>query len=217
MRIERCACASVSSASFTVYALQINNSHSFAARGLDSYATPPEAVRALMRAERLPKFIVDPCCGAGSILDALKKGGHFVHGWDIVDRGWPHTVVRDYFSQPMRDVAIVANPPFKLALAFVRKAIADKCIYHAWLLRTNFLESMTRKGFFEANPPTRLHIFSRRLPMMHREDWTGPKAASNMAYAWYVWDRRNDGDGRRQLNWLDWAEKDCQKLGKAVR
>lgn len=183
----------------------INQTHTFEARGLDSYATPAVAVRALMRAERLPRSVADPCCGAGSILDTLKEAEHVVHGADIIDRGWPHTIIRDFLEAPilMHDVGIVSNPPYRLALQFVEKAIADRCGYHAWLLRTNFLESMGRMAFFERSPPSRLHIFSRRLPMMHRENWTGPRASSNTSYAWYVWDSRG-GDNRPQLNWLDW-------------
>ena len=122
----------------------INSCRPKVERGLDAYFTPPEAVKALMHIERLPLSIADPCCGNGAILDVLKEAGHVVFGTDIVNYGWPHTVIRDYLAAPiiMGDVAIVSNPPYRLAEKFVRKA--DGCQYHAWLLRLNFLESIRR-------------------------------------------------------------------------
>ena len=76
----------------------------------------------------------------------------------------------------MHDVGIVTNPPYRLALEFVQRALSDGSTYSAFLLRLNWLESMRRKSFFEANPPSRLHIFSRRLPMSNRLGWTGKEA-----------------------------------------
>jgi hypothetical protein len=167
----------------------------------------------LWRSERLPLSIADPCCGSGAILEVLKIAGHIVHGRDIIDYGWLHTVICDYLNEPAETngVAIVTNPPYRLALKFIEKAFADGAQYSAWLLRLNFLESMRRKPFFEANPPSRLHIFSRRLPMSNRLGWTGKEAPSNMAFSWFVWDRRpesatsaNGKDLRPQLNFVDW-------------
>jgi hypothetical protein len=37
----------------------------------------------------------------------------------------------------------------------------------------------------------RVHVFVRRLPMMHR--WQGPKASNPTAYAWFVWNTRHVG------------------------
>jgi len=31
------------------------------------------------------------------------------------------------------------------------------------------------------------------LPMMHRDGWTGPRAASAIAFAWFCWDRDHRG------------------------
>jgi hypothetical protein len=188
--------------------LRINSTHTHADRGLDAYWTPTCATRALMAVERLPLSVADPAVGSGAILDVLRdEGGHIVHGRDVVNYGWPHTVIQDYLAEPIEmngDIGIVTNPPYRLAMDFIEKAFADGAKYSAWLLRLNFLESMRRKPFFEANPPTRLHIFSRRLPMQNRLGWTGREAPSNMAFAWFIFDRRGLADNRPQLNFVDW-------------
>jgi hypothetical protein len=58
------------------------------------------------------------------------------------------------------------------------------------LLRLGFLESARRSDLLDAGSGLRrVHVFSKRLPRMHRAGWTGPKASSNTAFAWYVWKR----------------------------
>ena len=38
-----------------------------------------------------------------------------------------------------------------------------------------------------------MHVFRKRLPMMHRDQWAGRKANSGMAFAWFVWIRNYIG------------------------
>jgi len=47
-----------------------------------------------------------------------------------------------------------------------------------------------------------------RLPMMHRRGWNGPKANSNTAFAWFIWDRRlaPTPPGGCRIGWFDWQE-----------
>jgi hypothetical protein len=186
--------------------LRINSTHAHADRGLDGYWTCPEAVRALTVIERLPKSIADPCCGSGAILNVLEEAGHIVHGADLIDYGWRGTVIRDYLDEPviMGDAGIVTNPPFRLAEEFIRKAFADGCRYHAWLLRTNFLESAGRLMLWRQYPPSRIWISSCRLPMMHRHGWDGPRASSNVSYMWAVFD--TDSSDNCKLDWFDWRD-----------
>ena len=186
--------------------MRINSSHSYAERGDDCYFTPPEATRALLAIEKIPLSVCDPCCGNWAILDVLKEAGHFCYGSDIRDFRPGFTVVRDYLTEPviMNGVAIVSNAPFRLAEQFIRKAIADKCQFHCWLLRTNFLESVSRLALWRDYPPSRVWVSSRRLPMMHRENWNGPRSTSNVAYAWYVWDTGSNDNFK--LGVFDWRE-----------
>ncbi len=105
-------------------------------------------------------------------------------------------------------VGVVTNPPYQLALEFFEKTLASGTQYSTWLLRLNFIESMKRKPFFEVCPPSRIHIISRRLPMIHRQNWKGPRSTSNHCYVWFVFDRRSLPDNRAQLNFVDWKDND---------
>jgi predicted RNA methylase len=178
-----------------------------AERGFEFYRTPIEATRALIAIEgdRIPHCVWEPACGDGAIAFPLSEAGRSVFATDIIDRGYG--CVGDFltFETDPRMSAVVTNPPFSAAQEFVDKAFSFPSIHYcALLLRLAFLESQKRKGWFEANPPARVHVSSRRLPMMHRESWTGPKSTSAVPYAWFIFLRGYDG--APQLRWFDWAD-----------
>ena len=178
--------------------------HSLAERGDDLYETPPVAVAALLRCERLPSRLWEPACGHGNIVDVLRTHGHEVIGSDLVDYGRPDCFWRRDFllerKVPDGCEGIVTNPPFKLAEEFVAHAI-DLCPRVAMLLRLAFFEAgagptkkaVLRRYVLDEHPPARIHCFRRRLPMMHRENWKGRKANSGMAFCWMFWDRSHSG------------------------
>jgi hypothetical protein len=182
--------------------------HSHADRGHDFYATPPEAVRSLLAVEAKwlpPGTIWEPACGDGAIAEVLKSAGRSVVSSDIVDRGYPGTRVMSIFDADHRYTfpAIITNPPFKLAREFVDAALA-RAPYVAMLLRLAFLEGTARRPWFATVPLARVHVASRRLPMMHRDGWTGPKAGSAVCHAWFVFDKRHEG--RPTVSWFDWRD-----------
>ncbi len=180
-----------------------------AARGRDLYETPPAAVEALIEAEApfggLPHRIWEPACGPGAIVGVLRAHGHDVIATDLVDYGCPDSTARRDFllagAGGERAVAIVTNPPYKLAAEFVHMALqlAPK-VY--MLLRLAFLEggngtarrSVLRAAMLDGGELARLHVFRDRLPMMHRDGWDGPKLDKGaIAFAWFVWDRAHEG------------------------
>jgi hypothetical protein len=74
--------------------------HALSERGDDLYETPPGAVKALLRHERLPHRLWDPCCGPGNIVNVLRAAGHEVIGSDLVDYGDPtHFYRRDFLME----------------------------------------------------------------------------------------------------------------------
>jgi hypothetical protein len=136
----------------------------------------------------------------------LEEAGHSVIASDIYDYGLEGAYVSDYLTCTASTAAqaIVTNPPFKLAQQFAEKAIAE-VPYVALLLRLSFLESVSRKSFFNKHPPSRVWISSRRLPMMHRHLWDGPQAPSNTCHAWFIWHRYVYGK-IPIIKWFDWKE-----------
>jgi hypothetical protein len=165
--------------------------HSHAERGLDLYETPSLAVEALLRVEKLPQHIWEPACGRGAIVDVLRSAGHDVLATDIADYGLKTPgLCRDFLLEPdaPEDIeAIVTNPPFQHAEAFVAHALQCAPLV-VMLLRLAFLESERRTPILEDAGLARVHVFRKRLPMMHRDGWEGHKANSAVPYAWFVWD-----------------------------
>jgi hypothetical protein len=185
--------------------MRVNLRHPLKERGDDAYFTPPEAIYSLVGLENLPGVIWEPAVGEGAIANVLKEFGHQVIASDIHNYGYEGTHLEDYLTATVSPnvEGIVTNPPYKLAFEFLKKALAE-VDYVALLLRLNFLESVKRIDFFNEKPPSRILVSSRRLPMMHRYGWEGPRSGSNCCYAWFVWD---DCDRKAVIHWFDWRER----------
>jgi hypothetical protein len=192
--------------------------HPLADRGEDSYQTPPQATRALMRAELLPKNIWEPACGQGAIVNVLREAGYTVLTSDIVryDEFNPD-FVQDFLTIKQTSpgvTMIVTNPPFKIAQEFIEHALT--LVPHvAMFLRLLYLESETRAPFFNKGQLKRVHVFADRVPQMHRTDWAGPKANQAKAFAWFIFDA--DHTGPTIVDWI-WADtaKQTRALGLAT-
>ena len=66
--------------------------------------------------QRLP--VIDPCVGAGSLLQPFERAGYQTIGIDSEDQGFPETIQRNFlainpgeFGQPS---LVIANPPFNI-------------------------------------------------------------------------------------------------------
>jgi hypothetical protein len=183
--------------------------HALKHRANDLYQTPPEAVAALLRAEDLPRVIWEPACGLGAIVRPLRAAGRQVYATDLVNYetpdqdafGWDFLMEK---QTPAGVEAIITNPPFKNATAFVAHALT-LCPKVIMLLRLAFLESEGRSGILDGGSLARVHIFRDRLPFMHREGWSGPRSTSTMPFAWFVW---NQGWGKpTELHRISWKRE----------
>lgn len=163
----------------------------------DFYATPAEATVSLLKAEKFEGSIYEPCCGEGHISKVLEAHGYRVKSSDLIDRGYGKPR-QDFLFERQQHANIVTNPPYKNALDFVEQAVELSNLKCALLLKLSFLEGQKRKLFFEARPPSRIHVFSQRQSLMKNgESYTG----GMMALAWFIWDQE-DKSGEAKVRWL---------------
>lgn len=200
-------------------------------RGDNLYETPIEAVRTLLALERFDRTIWEPAVGRGAILRPLEDAGYDVRISDLRDRG---VATKDGECQEVVDFLetacaetvydIVTNPPYGETMnAFIAHALrAHRPPKMALLLNWNAylgFEDENRNFWLDDCPPARILAFKRRLPMMHRDGWDGPKASSQMNTAWFIWERRGENPaypyGRNtsvmRVDWKDW--QDAPPLG----
>ena len=167
--------------------------HTYQERGDDVYFTPEVAVEALLQVETLPEKIWEPACGSGNIVKVLRARGHTVYASDINNYGCGEPGVDFLTTDAIPPAeAIVTNPPFKLIQKFVERAL-ELCPLVIILARLAFYEGQRRSKLLEESGLARIHVFANRLPMIHREGWTGPKASSAIVFAWFTWQKGYTG------------------------
>ncbi|MBZ5760261.1 SAM-dependent methyltransferase [Rhizobium sp. VS19-DR104.2] len=189
-------------------------------RGHNLYETPPEAMWTLLALEKFRARIKEPACGRGAISTRLEEAGYTVAISDLVDYGTADKfgevqTVADFLESEAdpEQPDIVTNPPYgELLNRFVAHALrVHRPRKMALLLNINFLcgfEDLEREFAMDDNPPSRIIVFKRRLPMMHRDGWDGPKAASRMNTAWFVWELNEAGiyAGEMRISRVDWKK-----------
>ncbi|MEJ6845113.1 SAM-dependent methyltransferase [Sinorhizobium fredii] len=189
-------------------------------RGNNLYQTPPEAMHTLVAIEKFSSLVLEPACGRGAISRMLEGAGYTVSLADLVDYGTADRFgevqrVEDFLTSealPERP-DIVTNPPYG---ALLNRFVAHALKVHRpkkMALLLNFIffaghDDEDRKFAMDENSPTRVWVFSRRLPMMHRDGWEGPEAPSRMITAWFVWEMNADGTyvGATTIRRVDWMD-----------
>lgn len=174
---------------------------------MEFYATDPVAIDKLVSKVELPYTILEPACGTGCLSDRLKKFGHNVMSYDIVDRGYGEQ--QNFFEMltPPTDenFAIVTNPPYKYALEFVLHALelvpmgGLVCMF----LKTTFLEGKQRYNrLFKITPPKKILQFSERVLCAKNAEFEYMRehGGSAVSYAWYVW--RKGYKGQTIIDWI---------------
>ena len=178
------------------------------------YQTPWVAVDCLIKSlDAIEHRIWEPACGPGAIGQRLVDHGQEVIASDLInysidkDTGeenpfWKNrnveicnflTLEKQPFKRRNQIGAIITNPPYNKADEFIHQAhamaIKHKIPVVAMLLRVNFLAGCGEKRCqsLDAWPPSDVIVFSRRLPMMHRDDYEGEKGDSRLDCAWFVW------------------------------
>lgn len=165
---------------------------------LDRYFTPAWATRPLIDylGTRLQGLVLEPCAGAGHIVDVLRAHAEYVYRVlesDIAPSR-PGMMTRDFLSTSVLPIPdwIVSNPPYTTDQCNAADIVAhalDLCPRVAMLLRLGWVEPT--KGqvgevgrwelFFRDRPPTDMIV----LP---RVNYIGAPNQNNQTSVWVIWD-----------------------------
>jgi phospholipid N-methyltransferase len=148
---------------------------------LDAYPTPDWLIEAMIEHLRRyrPQSILEPAAGDGAIVRALRQAfpdaeiviGDINQGQDFLKH--------EYSGQ--FDL-IMMNPPYRLALAFIKRALELRTPLGAvvMLLRLDFLGAQWRAAWWRTHKPSGIYITPRR-----------PRFVGNgndaTEYAWFEW------------------------------
>ena len=167
----------------------------------DFYATPEPCIRVIMQRLQIGPghHVFDPCCGDGRIVRIAKlEFKADACGWDIeplsngcnieklnslCDESWP----TDVYSDASGKLAVIlTNPPYSLALEFVKRALFEVpgrlvCM----LLPVSFMASKKRAQFHRENP-SKLFVLSKR------PSFTANGKTDACEYAWFVLNYNGD-------------------------
>ena len=169
----------------------------------DYYATDTEAAELLLQIEpNLSDSIWECACGENALSDVFKAHGKTVRCSDLIVRKEGIEQL-DFLTcnEPMHETDIVTNPPYKLALPFIEKALSlvDEGRYVCMFLKLTFLEGKSRCLFFNQNPPIRVWVSSSRLNCWPNGIVTNSTSAA--CYAWFVW--KKGYKGYPEIRWFN--------------
>ena len=191
-----------------IFKLMGSSNHSKSKRiNNDFYATPKIAVDKLfLELEKLninlPKLIIEPSVGTGSIAYPFCEKGYGILGFDIVDRGFPNTNIIDWLtvSRPDFDeLAIVANFPYNKIQEHTEHSLSilKDGEYLIELAKIQFLEGKARRKMFNKNPPKYVLVFSERIKCL--ADGKDDTTSSAICFCWYIFQK-----GFKGLPQIDW-------------
>ena len=201
---------------------------------LEYFPTPPWATRALCeflqeRCGDLKQLDCwEPAAGEGHMARPLAEYFGSVRATDVHVYEARADDVADFTLAPMiaDEIAsvdfVVTNPPFKLALDFIRAATAVSRCGFAMLVRGAFLESEERyRDLWSVFPPSFVLHFAERVVMLEGRliepgkidpfaEKPGTKASSATAYVWLVW---LGGEFDTRTRWIAPCRRRLERAG----
>lgn len=157
----------------------------------DFYATDPKAMYKLLEHETFNQDIWEPACGEGNLSEVLKEKGYNVYSTDLIDRGYANDHFDFLKTEKKWQGDIITNPPFKLAIEFVKKSLecVDAGNKIAMFLKLNYICGVKRYNeIYSTFPPQRIYAFVHRVGCAKNNDFVN-RGQSAMDYAWFVWEK----------------------------
>ena len=168
---------------------------------MDYYVTPIEPIQLFLRelnrdiswtnGDDPSLRILDPSAGGDELNPMSYPCALFDRKVTTIDirEDSPATYKRDYLTYKTEFVhsicggppnIIITNPPFGLAMQFIRKALLDVAPggLVIMLLRLNYFGSDARKEFFQSTMPSYSHVHSKRMCF-----WPDPISAAMLDWA----------------------------------
>jgi hypothetical protein len=184
---------------------------------LDDFPTPPWATRALCKYLAKQSLIDDgmmcrePAANRGHMVRPLSEYFAGVIASDIHDygAGFP---VSDYLFGPDPEQVdwTITNPPFRLAQQFIERAIRTSHEGAAMIVRSAFLEGVTRhRHLFAKHPPSLILQFAERV-VMHKGKLS-EKGSTATAYCWLIWKKQHAHP--TQFDWIAPCRKALEREG----
>lgn len=187
---------------------------------LDDFPTPPWATRALCEFLRREgqdtgaMIVREPAANRGYMVRPLRESFGRVEASDVHDygMGW---AVEDYLFPGNGERVVnwvITNPPFRLAVEFIDKALRTTLDGVAVIVRAAFLEGIGRYGrLFACRPPTDVLQFTERV-VMHKGRLSADGSTAT-AYAWLVWRHAARAEGATRLRWIGPCRKRLERPG----
>lgn len=195
---------------------------------LDDFPTPPWATRALLThviRTSPTESALEPAAGRGYMSEVLKEFFNEVDSYDIEPYDYCAAMEGGFLEHPMFDGSlgpthdwVITNPPFKLAEAFVKRALGVARRGVAMLCRTVIIEGKHRfEHLYSVEKPAIIAQFVERVPMV--EGRVDPKASTATGYCWVVWDKNRAAKGaypsrsnilQTSLGWIPPCRKELE-------
>ena len=152
----------------------------------------------------------EPAVNRGFLLRGLSSYFGQLRGTDVFDYGIGAETL-NYLDAPVDKGFdfIITNPPFNLAHAFISKAMTEARVGCAFLVRTSFLEGVTRyQSLWSRTPPSFVAPFAERVPMVKGR--CDPEATTQASYCWVGWVK---GWEPRRIMWIPPCRPQLERLG----
>lgn len=173
----------------------------------DAYPTPYSMTRQLFEVPvniswDANKTVLEPSCGEGHMVSVLKENFNNIVSYDK----YVGEDTKDFLDETEKYPYIITNPPFSLALEFIKKCMEIATERFCLLLPLSYLHGQTRYNeriFMNPDfPLDSVNIFTRYPMLSETLKADGTYKTGMMVYAWMIWDK-NTANEKPVIGWID--------------